>query len=209
MPKKKGIYNFNKNKNWGLWECENNDSYINLYRHNNEVYFSLIFNRSKNNYGNFPAGAYVSIGKYEIKDKWVSKLEYWNPFILRYHVDAYYANESAYPIKKATIYEIVEYVKRVEQLSRPTYVVPFDQDDNYSECFSWIDVALYRLSCETDPLPEYFPLKRYSVEDYLNKNERKYGDEMLKRCYLNPFEFEKEYPHLIKETSKKWWHFFR
>ena len=180
-----------------------------MYRHNNEVYFSLIFNRSKNNYGNFPAGAYVSIGKYEIKDKWVSKLEYWNPFILRYHVDAYYANESAYPIKKATIYEIVDYVKRVEQLSRPTYVVPFDQDDNYSECFSWIDVALYRLSCETDPLPEYFPLKRYSVEDYLNKNERKYGDEMLKRCYLNPFEFEKEYPHLIKETSKKWWHFFR
>lgn len=209
MPEKRRIYNFNQNKNLGLWKCGNDESYINLYRHNNEVYFSLILHYSKNNYGYFPAGAYVLIGKYEIKDKWVAKLKYWNPFILRYHVNAYYADEPSYPIKKATIYEINNYGKRVEQLSRPTYVVPFDQDDEYSKCFSWIDIALYRLSCETDPLLEYFPIKRYPVEEFLNKEKREYGDEMLKRCYLNPFEFEKKYPNLIKETGKKWWRFIR
>lgn len=151
----------------------------------------------------------VLIGRYEIKDKWRPKWEVWVPFALKYHVNAYYANEkvgslgSAYPIKKATIYEIVNYAKRVEQLTRPTNIVNFDKDE------TWIDTTLYRLSCETDPLPEHFPLKRYSVEEFLNKDKRKYGDEMLKRCYLNPFEFEKEYPHLIKEANKKWWSFIR
>lgn len=33
---------------------------------------------------------------------------------------------------------------------------------------------------------------------------------MVKRCYLNPFEFEKNYPEIIKESrEKKWWQIYQ
>lgn len=208
MRDKKCIYYISNDRNLGLWKCLNDDNYINLYRHNNEYYFSLIFSFSKGNYGDFLPGAYVLIGKYKVKEKWNTELRYWEPFVYKYHVNAYYMNEkigrlgSGYPIKKATPYKIINYIKKIEQLSKPTNIIG-------TENFTWVDKVIYELSSKENPESENQYLRRYSVEEYLRQDEKKYGDEMLKRCYLNPFEFEKEYPELIKESEKKWWHFFR
>lgn len=191
--------------NLGLWE-RNGEDYINLYLYNNELFFSEIKRFEKCCW--YPNGTYVLIGKCQFKmmrdpDGDIDT------------IGLFYLSEDCddvrvgLPVKKIKIYEIITHARHVAQLTQPTFIGSENGDGYYvGPIFHTIE----RLVCEKDSIDCYVqqaPLKRYSLEEFLKKDERIYGKEMLKLCYLNPFAFEKEYPELIKESKqKKWWQIY-
>lgn len=216
---KENLYRPSLNPNLGLWEF-GNENYYNLYVHNDELYYTNIFFCPKSEFHPYKQGTYVSIGKYKIDWKWENVAGgYWNPAILKYIIDKSNTQSISWNyspclsgigcfIKKSTIYGIIEYAKQIEQLSAPTYISTFDRDTELEE-FTYSDRCLYILNCVTDHWLDIRHPKRVSMEEFLEFDTKTYGDEMLKKCYLNPFKFEEEYPELVEEAKpkKKWFHF--
>lgn len=198
--------------NLGLWE-RNGEDYINLYLYNNELFFSEITRWKRGSAHPQGAGTYVLIGKCEFR-KMRDSGGYVDTIGL-FYLNGYYGDildllRIELPIKKIKIYEIIDYARCVAQLAQPVFIGP-NKIDGYS--VGAIYGTIERLACEKESIDCYVqqcPLKRYSLEEFLKKDERIYGKEMLKLCYLNPFEFEKEYPELIKESrEKKWWQIYQ
>ena len=192
--------------NLGLWE-RNGEDYINLYLYKGELFFSEIQRCEKGSL--YPEGTYVLIGKCEFRkmrdlDGDINKIGL-------FYLSGYYYNvRIGFPIKKIKIYKIIDHARRVAQLTQPAFIGPKDREGYY---VGLIYHTIERLACKKDSIDSYVqqcPLKRYSLEKFLRKDARIYGNEILKRCYLNPFEFEKDYPEIIKGSrEKKWWQIYQ
>lgn len=191
--------------NLGLWELAG-DIYVNIYLYQNELFFSVIERWGRRSRHPQGAGTYVLIGKCEFRK--IRDSDGYIEDIGMFYLNGYYGDlRIGLPIKKVKIHEIIDHARCVARLTQPAFV-----GDN-SRNSPWIHHTIERLACEKDSIDCYvqqWPLKRYSLEEFLKKDERVYGKEMLKLCYLNPFEFEKEYPELIKESrEKKWWQIYQ
>ena len=198
IEEKESVYSNIKMENLGLWNIwpkaseKDNTTFLNLYTHNGKLFFSFIDEKDRHKY--------VLMGRVEFLK------EIWEPEYVRDAIGLFYCDScfSEHPpegkrIKKLKLHEIVDLAKRVETQQIPSY-----KGDDEGQAMWWLYNTVRGLICENYGEDLYKYLKKYSLNDFLKK-DKTYGDDLIKRCYLNPFSFEEGYLEAIQKSREKRW----